>query len=148
MSAWGPDMDRADGMHVNANERQVGGDHYMSEYQHWDLIAEYDIGYLEGCASKYATRWQKKNGSEDVEKGVHYCDKLIEMREKGMKPSGYAPADALFKFFTCNKIFDIDEQTTIQLLCQWRSVKDLLEARRRMILLVAKARQLELRPKP
>ena len=60
------------------NDYQVGGDHYRSEIQHWDYIEENGIGYLEGCATKYATRSRKKHQSpvEDLNKAIHYCKKL------------------------------------------------------------------------
>lgn len=66
-----------------ANEMQVGGDHYKArggEFQHWDMVAEmYGSGYLIGCATKYLTRWQDKNGKEDLKKAAHYVLKLHEM---------------------------------------------------------------------
>ncbi len=34
--------------------------------------------YLLGCASKYLTRWRKKNGLEDLEKSRHYYVKAKE----------------------------------------------------------------------
>lgn len=126
--------------HVSANDRQVGGSHYRSEYQHWDFIVDHRIGYLEGCSSKYATRWRKKNGLEDVEKGVHYCDKLIEKAELGLHPTGYAPDSALERFFEANDIQDTDERRAITFLCQWESVASLRLAKTYMERLVEKAR--------
>lgn len=62
-----------------ANTRQVGGAHYASAYQHWDFVYEVLNGdYLRGCASKYAVRWRKKNGMQDLEKLAHYIQKAAE----------------------------------------------------------------------
>jgi hypothetical protein len=65
---------------TNASSRQVGGDHYKgATIQHWDLITDH-LGpfFLVGNATKYLSRWQKKNGVEDLEKALHYTEKLIE----------------------------------------------------------------------
>lgn len=69
-----------------ANDRQVGGDHYTVAtgvcphcrgiIQHWDLYG--DMPYLVGQVTKYATR--SKNGFEDLEKAMHFLQKLIESR--------------------------------------------------------------------
>lgn len=55
---------------------QVGGTHYQGEYQHWDLVVDNNITYLESCASKYVSRWQDKNGVEDLLKAISYLSKL------------------------------------------------------------------------
>lgn len=69
----------------DANSRQVGGNHYKTgAEEHWDLVARYGVGYLEGCATKYVSRWRKKNGVQDLEKAIHYVDKIIEMRMMGV----------------------------------------------------------------
>ena len=67
---------------MSANDIQIGGNHYKAAdgLQHWDLIDNYEVGYLEGCASKYVTRWDKKNGIEDLRKSAHYLRKLYERR--------------------------------------------------------------------
>lgn len=67
-----------------ANERQIGGDHYKIEGpEHWDLAARYEIGYLEGCATKYILRWRRKNGIQDLEKAIHYIEKRLEFAQRG-----------------------------------------------------------------
>lgn len=60
-----------------ANDKQVGGKHYRSSYQHWDLVLDFGLHYLEGCATKYVTR-RKGNRGEDIGKAIHYLEKLIE----------------------------------------------------------------------
>lgn len=60
---------------MSVNERQVGGTHYKSEYQHWDFVLDTHMNYLYGCATKYISRWRKKNGVQDLEKSIHYLQK-------------------------------------------------------------------------
>lgn len=64
---------------MEANEYQVGGEHYKSEYQHWDLVCDTDMHYLLGCATKYVSRWRKKNGAQDLKKALHYLTKADEL---------------------------------------------------------------------
>ena len=64
-------------MSEDPNAYQISGSHYASAaYQHWDLVEDLGLGYLEGCATKYVTRWRKKNGVEDLRKALHYVEKL------------------------------------------------------------------------
>lgn len=63
-----------------ANAHQEGGTHYLRRsIQPWDYIAANGIGYFEGCAIKYLTRWRDKGGIEDLRKAQHYIEKLIEV---------------------------------------------------------------------
>jgi len=65
------------GVKSKANEKQVGGKHYKSGYQHWDLVLDFGLHYLEGCSTKYVTR-RKGNRGEDIGKAIHYIEKLME----------------------------------------------------------------------
>lgn len=66
-------------MTTKANERQVGGDHYKKNaIQPWDYITANNIGYLEGCAIKYISRWRDKGGIADIDKAIHFLEKLKE----------------------------------------------------------------------
>lgn len=73
----------------NANAIQHGGDHYKSKpIQPWDYIVSNGLGFLEGNAVKYLSRWRDKNGVEDLKKAMHYIEKLIEIEEsKAIPPS-------------------------------------------------------------
>jgi len=59
---------------------QEGGDHYQNEYQHWDWVIDIGMGYLPGNATKYVSRWRKKNGLADLKKALTYVDKMIAIR--------------------------------------------------------------------
>lgn len=63
---------------MNANDKQIGGEHYKAQYQHWDFVCDTGMHYLLGCATKYVSRWRKKNGVEDLKKSLHYIEKAIE----------------------------------------------------------------------
>lgn len=69
---------------MNANTRQVAGSHYQAGIQHWDYVLRALAGrYLEGNITKYVTRHRKKNGLQDLQKAMHYLDKLIEEHRAG-----------------------------------------------------------------
>lgn len=65
-----------------ANDRQVAGTHYKAhKYETWDVILDWNLGYLDGNAVKYLSRWRLKGGVQDLKKARHYLDKLIEVEE-------------------------------------------------------------------
>lgn len=65
-----------------ANQVQHGGTHYKSQaVQPWDYIVSNGLGFLEGNAVKYLSRFRQKNGVEDLRKAIHYIQKLIEIEE-------------------------------------------------------------------
>ncbi len=64
---------------MSANDKQVAGDHYATAYQHWDFVLDAELGYLLGCATKYVSRWRKKNGAQDLQKAIHYLEKAKEV---------------------------------------------------------------------
>jgi hypothetical protein len=62
-----------------ANDTQVAGNHYKQfQIEPWDAIVDWGLGYLDGNAVKYLSRWRHKNGIEDLKKARHYIDKLLE----------------------------------------------------------------------
>ena len=66
---------------------QVGGNHYKDmPIQPFEYIHENGIGFAEGCAIKYLSRWKAKGGIEDLRKARHFIDLLIEAE------TGNAPA--------------------------------------------------------
>lgn len=118
-----------EGVTIAPNERQVGGDHYRSEYQHWDFVELNGLGYLEGCATKYVSRWRKKGGQQDLEKAGHYVDKLIELFKAGRRnPRTHANMEEVMRFCRAN---DLDGVETIAIvkLSKWSELCDLKSAR-------------------
>lgn len=112
----------------NPNERQIGGSHYRASIQHWDLIEDHRCGYLEGCATKYLTRWRKKNGRQDLEKALHYAEKLLERRVRGLvKPRGFVPHETMMAYSRANELTE-GEHEAIRLLTSWQDVSDIRRA--------------------
>lgn len=68
---------------MKANDRQVGGNHYDSEYQHWDWAIDVGLGPIEYAATKYVARWKKKDGAQALEKARHYVQKIREAHNEG-----------------------------------------------------------------
>ncbi len=61
-------------------DTQVGGDHYKElQIQPVEYIHANGIGFCEGCAIKYLTRWRSKGGIEDLHKAKHFIDMLIQL---------------------------------------------------------------------
>lgn len=79
-------------MTQHANDHQVGGTHYKSEYQHWDFVARHKLGYFEGQISRYLTRHSRKKGFEDALKGLHFAEKLLEVYLEGYHSSSNSVA--------------------------------------------------------
>jgi hypothetical protein len=70
---------------MSANDKQVGGSHYKTNIEPWDAILDWGLGYLDGSAVKYLSRWHKKGGIQDLEKARHYLDKLIEVEHERLQ---------------------------------------------------------------
>ena len=64
---------------MSAYDTQVGGEHYNDmAIQPAEFILRNDIGWAEGCAISYLSRWRKKGGIDDLRKAVHTIQLLIE----------------------------------------------------------------------
>ena len=84
-----------------ANNRQVGGKHYMNarfrcacgrEHEHWDIAWGLRWDSFMYPITKYLWRWKDKAGVEDLEKAAHYLEKYIET-VKGENPEPVAPTE-------------------------------------------------------
>lgn len=70
---------------MSANDRQVGGNHYKGDLQHWDFVLALNLPYLEAQVVRYVTRHKKKGGAEDLEKAIHFLQKLEDQRAKALE---------------------------------------------------------------
>lgn len=71
------------GIRLSARDEQVGGDHYRKlAIQPAEYILANKLGWAEGCAIAYVTRWQDKGGTEDLRKAIHTIQLLIDEVEK------------------------------------------------------------------
>lgn len=126
---------------MNANTHQVGGDHYQAPLQHWDFTRQaLDGRYLEGCVTKYVSRWRKKNGREDLEKASHYLEKLIEEADDGTALPMWG--NSLNKYgliadFCAGYDLSHEETMITVLLANWQSSSDLVLALDRLKLLIS-----------
>jgi len=67
---------------MSALDTQVGGTHYKNmAIQPIEFIQKNKLGYEVGNIIKYVTRYQFKNGVDDLKKARHYLDLLIESIE-------------------------------------------------------------------
>lgn len=111
---------------MSANDRQVAGSHYRAGIQHWDLIAHNNTGYFEAQITKYITRWKKKNGVQDVEKSMHYHQKLTELINDGVikLPTGERTTNLLEDFKAANDLGNV-EFTIFYLLLTYTTLDEL-----------------------
>jgi len=67
-----------------ANSVQISGDHYKSlGIEPWDYINVNNLDFFEGNVVKLVTRWRAKGGEVDLQKAIHFLEKMLEMHEKG-----------------------------------------------------------------
>ena len=71
---------------MNANEKQIGGEHYksMGDYQPWEVLRHWLTpeeyrGYQKGVVIAYLARERAKGGDQDLQKAAHHLQKLIEV---------------------------------------------------------------------
>lgn len=68
---------------MNALETQVGGTHYKKlKMQPIELIAKANLNFFQGNIVKYISRYESKNGVEDVKKAKHYAELAWELQPK------------------------------------------------------------------
>ena len=65
-------------------ERQVGGSHYkLFHIQPYEFISKNELSFFQGCVVKYVCRYKNKNGIQDLEKIIHYCElEIKKMKDK------------------------------------------------------------------
>ena len=63
-----------------ALKEQEGGSHYKDlKVQPIEYITGNELGFCEGNVVKYITRHKNKNGVEDINKAIHYCELIKEL---------------------------------------------------------------------
>lgn len=61
------------------SSKQVGGNHYKDmPIQPSEYITKNGLGWYEGNAIKYVSRYKQKGGKADIEKAIHYLELLLE----------------------------------------------------------------------
>ena len=135
---------------MEADDYQVGGTHYRGGgYQHWNLVLSCDLDYLAGCSTKYIARWRKKGGLADIQKGLHYLNKLEESRAKPL--ARLMTVEEILRevnaFSEANKLSDL-ERSYVRMLSTWQTRDELNMARELLFLLLDEAEALEKGAKP
>lgn len=111
--------------------QQVGGTHYQAAYQHWDWVVDTGLGYMEGNASAYVTRYRRKGGIIDLEKAVSYIEKLRQQwigEQAPIIPAGMRPnldVVKLTRFLLANDLNDTPAGFIIKKIDSWRDLGDL-----------------------
>jgi hypothetical protein len=55
-------------------DKQIGGSHYKSFHiQPYEFISKNNLSFFQGNVVKYVCRYLSKNGVEDLQKIIHYC---------------------------------------------------------------------------
>lgn len=114
---------------MSANNKQVAGDHYRTSkdgVQHWDYSVAVNVPNLEYAASKYMTRWYKKNGIEDLEKALHYMEKRLECYNShvGIVKAANRNQGLFNRYIADNKIVP-HERDIVDLIMHWRGTEQL-----------------------
>ena len=66
-------------------DKQIGGSHYKKfKIQPYEFISHNNLSFFQGNVIKYVCRYLNKNGIEDLEKIIHYC----ELEKKKLKDMG------------------------------------------------------------
>ena len=65
----------------SALDKQVGGSHYKDfKIQPIEFITANNLSFIQASIIKYICRYDKKNGKEDINKIIHYCELLKELK--------------------------------------------------------------------
>jgi hypothetical protein len=125
-----------------ANDRQVGGNHYKSPYEHWDWVLKIGMGYLEGVATKYIARWDKApKPLQDLQKSGHYIEKTLEQiavaqRQYILRPDRHVIVAETERFAAANGITG-EAYSALTSLALWCEASDLQSARAAVDRLIA-----------
>lgn len=122
---------------MNANDKQVGGNHYRTPSQHWDMAARMDLGYFEGQITKYITRHRFKKGEEDAKKALHFTDKLIELVQKtGKQPRHkFITSEGMSDYVNANQL-NVHEYSILFRILNWSTINDLLAVKQFIEMLI------------
>ena len=67
-------------------KKQIGGSHYKSfAIEPWTFVQENNLNPFQANVIRYACRYQKKGGIQDLEKIIHYCEMEIDFMKKKEK---------------------------------------------------------------
>lgn len=106
----------------SVDEVQHGGDHYKQggAMQHWNMLLMVGFGWEYYCAAatKYASRYHKKNGVQDVEKAIHFVDKLLDSVIKELAPPIFETRQGLRLSIDSNPVVPYTKMVNVEQLCE------------------------------
>ena len=72
---------------VFPQDKQIGGSHYKSFHiQPYEFISKNELSFFQGNVIKYVCRYKNKNGIQDLEKIIHYCElEIKKMKDMSKK---------------------------------------------------------------
>lgn len=120
---------------VDPNAVQVGGDHYKGvDFQPWDwarnVSGTQGLGYYEVSAISYIARFRKKGGIEDLEKVLHYIDKMLFCWHAGEYANRCTATLLRIRQFNKENECDRFQSEAIHFLVAWREGDELVEVKK------------------
>jgi len=63
--------------------KQIGGSHYKDMViQPFEFISTNELTFFQGNVIKYVCRYKQKNGIQDLEKVIHYCQlEILKLKD-------------------------------------------------------------------
>ena len=67
--------------------KRIGGNHYKNFHiQPYEFISKNELSFFQGNVIKYVCRYKNKNGIQDLEKVIHYCElEIKKMKDMSKK---------------------------------------------------------------
>ena len=96
--------------------KQIGGNHYQSDYQPLDLILKYNLNFIQGSVIKYVTRHRRKNKEEDLLKALSLC-------ETGLNFDKYV----FFYYDVINEVYDYCKKNELNSYLYENVIMDILK---------------------
>ena len=64
-------------------DKQIGGSHYKNMViQPFEFISKNELTFFQGNVIKYVCRYKQKNGIQDLEKVIHYCQlEILKLKD-------------------------------------------------------------------
>jgi|TARA_X000001382_G_scaffold93950_2_gene68481 hypothetical protein len=80
------------------SKKQIGGSHYKKyAISPWTFIRENLLNPFQANVIRYVVRYEDKNGIEDLQKIIHYCEMEIDFIKKKKKKRELLPDDSPIK---------------------------------------------------
>ena len=68
-------------------DKQIGGSHYKNMViQPYEFISKNELTFFQGNVIKYVCRYKQKNGIQDLQKVIHYCElEILKLKDAKKK---------------------------------------------------------------